>query len=126
MVLDVETDFSTPYNGMPYVPQNYDRQFHGPDAPAPSAGQQLQRARRAGDQLGRRGQGDSHRPHLGITSLDQGQRLRPVADAGRRRSVTLLDMVYAYSVMDNMGVMVGQPRPEAEQFDWATARWTRC
>ncbi|MCZ7673538.1 MAG: penicillin-binding transpeptidase domain-containing protein [Chloroflexi bacterium] len=30
MMLDVETDFGTPYNGVPYVPQNYDRQFHGP------------------------------------------------------------------------------------------------
>src|SRR5690606_13845620 len=30
MVLDVETDFGTPYNGIAYVPQNYDRRFHGP------------------------------------------------------------------------------------------------
>ena len=28
--VDVETDFGTPYNGIPYVPQNYDRRFHGP------------------------------------------------------------------------------------------------
>ena len=30
MVLDVETDFGTDYNGVAYVPQNYDRRFHGP------------------------------------------------------------------------------------------------
>ena len=30
MVLDVETDFSEANNGIPYVPQNYSRQFNGP------------------------------------------------------------------------------------------------
>ncbi len=30
MVLDVETDFGSDYDGTAYVPQNYDRKFHGP------------------------------------------------------------------------------------------------
>ena len=114
MVLDVETDFSEANNGIPYVPQNYDRQFHGPmrlrqalansyNVPA------VQVMSWVGVNKVLR---TAH--SLGINSLDQGSGSYGLALTLGGGEVSLLDMVYAFSVMDNMGVMVGQPRP-AEQ-----------
>ena len=115
MMLDVETDFGTPYNGVPYVPQNYDRQFHGPLRLREALGNSynvpaVQATSWVGvDKVIR----TAH--NLGITSLDKGANAYGLSLTLGGGEVTLLDMVYAYSVMDNMGVMVGQPRPEAEQ-----------
>ncbi|MCA9939503.1 MAG: transglycosylase domain-containing protein [Anaerolineales bacterium] len=115
MVLDVETDFGTPYNGVAYVPQNYDRRFHGPlsirralansyNVPA------VQVMSWVGvDNVIR----TAH--SLGITSLDQGANAYGLSLTLGGGEVKLLDMVYAFSVMDNMGVMVGQPIPEERQ-----------
>src|SRR5690606_15757355 len=114
MVLDVETDFSEANNGIPYVPQNYDRQFHGPmrlrqalansyNVPA------VQVMSWVGVNKVLR---TAH--SLGINSLDQGSGSYGLSLTLGGGEVSLLDMVYAFSVMDNMGVMVGQPRP-AEQ-----------
>ncbi|MCA9962152.1 MAG: hypothetical protein KC443_24120, partial [Anaerolineales bacterium] len=52
---------------------------------------------------------------LGITSLDAGPNAYGLSLTLGGGEVKLLDMVYAFSVMDNMGVMIGQPRAEAEQ-----------
>ncbi len=115
MVLDVETDFGTPYNGIPYVPQNYDHQFHGPmrlrqalansyNVPA------VQVLSWVGIPKVLR---TAH--SMGIDTLDQGNNAYGLALTLGGGEVTLLDMVYAFSVMDNMGVMVGQPRPEERQ-----------
>jgi membrane carboxypeptidase/penicillin-binding protein PbpC len=115
MVLDVETDFGTPFNGIAYVPQNYDRTFHGPmrlrtalansyNVPA------VQVTSWVGvDKVVRTARS------LGITSLDQPPNSYGLSLTLGGGEVKLLDMVYAFSVMDNMGVMVGQPRLEAEQ-----------
>lgn len=115
MVLDVETDFGTPYNGSPYVPQNYDRQFHGPmrlrqalansyNVPAVQVMSWLgvPKVLRTAHSMG-------------IDTLDQGNNAYGLPLTLGGGEVTLLDMVYAYSVMDNMGVMVGQPRPSEQQ-----------
>ena len=115
MTLDVETDFGTPYNGVPYVPVNYDRQYHGPvrlrnalansyNVPA------VQVMSWVGVNKVLR---TAH--SMGINSLDG-----PSTDYGLALTlgggeVTLLDMAYAYSVMNNMGMMVGQPVPDADQ-----------
>ncbi len=115
MVLDVETDFGTPYNGVAYVPQNYDRQFHGPmrlrEALASSFNvPAVQVMTWVGiDKVLR----TAH--SMGITSLDRGADAYGLSLTLGGGEVSLLDMAYAYSVMDNMGVMVGQPRPEAAQ-----------
>ncbi len=115
MVLDVETDFGTPYNGRAYVPQNYDRQFHGPMRLREALGNSynvpaVQVMSWVGvDKVIR----TAH--NLGITSLDEGPNAYGLSLTLGGGEVRLLDMAYAFSVMDNMGVMVGQPRPENEQ-----------
>lgn len=115
MVLDVETDFGTPYNGTPYIPENYDRTFHGPLSIRTALGSSynvpaVQVMSWVGVEKVLR---TAH--SMGITSLT-----KPGSDYGLSLTlgggeVTLLDMTYAYSVMDNMGVMIGQPRPEQTQ-----------
>jgi membrane peptidoglycan carboxypeptidase len=52
---------------------------------------------------------------LGITTLDQGPNSYGLPLTLGGGEVTLLDMAYAFSVMDNMGVMIGQPAPESER-----------
>jgi membrane carboxypeptidase/penicillin-binding protein len=115
MVQDVETDFGSDYDGVAYVPQNYDREFHGPlrlrqalansyNVPAVEVMSWV-----GVDKVIR----TAH--SLGINSLAQGaaQYGLPLTLGGGE--VTLLDMAFAFSVLDNMGVMVGQPVPEPEQ-----------
>ena len=115
MVLDVETDFGTPYNGIAYIPQNYDRQFHGPmrlrtalansyNVPAVEVMSWV-----GVDNVIR----TAH--SMGLTSLDQGNNQYGLALTLGGGEVRLLDMAYAFAVMDNMGAMVGQPRPEELQ-----------
>ncbi|HSM56307.1 MAG TPA: transglycosylase domain-containing protein [Candidatus Sulfomarinibacteraceae bacterium] len=113
MVLDVETDFGTPYDGVAYVPQNYDRTFHGPmrlrqalansyNVPAVEVTSWV-------------GVNNVIRTahSMGITSLnDNSYGLSLTLGGGE---VRLIDMVYAFSVLDNMGRMIGQPVPESEQ-----------
>jgi len=114
MVLDVETDFGTPTSGVPYVPQNYDRQFHGPmrlrEALANSYNvPAVQVMSWVGVNRVIR---TAH--SMGITSLEQSADYGLALTLGGGE-VTLLDMAYAFAVMDNMGVMVGRPRPAAAQ-----------
>jgi membrane peptidoglycan carboxypeptidase len=115
MMLDVETDFGTDYNGVPYVPQNYDRRFHGPirlrkalgnsyNVPAVEAMSWV-----GVDKVIR----TAH--SLGITSLDEGPNSYGLPLTLGGGEVKLLDMVYAFTVLDNMGVMRGQPVLESEQ-----------
>jgi membrane peptidoglycan carboxypeptidase len=114
MVLDVETDFSAANNGIPYVPQNYGRTFQGPmrlrqalansyNIPA------VQVMSWVGVNKVLR---TAH--SMGINSLNQGNSSYGLSLTLGGGEVTLLDMVYAFSVMDNMGAMVGQPRPAAQ------------
>ncbi|MBE2198503.1 MAG: transglycosylase domain-containing protein [Anaerolinea sp.] len=115
MVLDVETDFGTPYNGRAYVPQNYDRQFHGPMRLRQALGNSynvpaVQVMSWVGvEKVIRTAHG------LGITSLDGGPNAYGLSLTLGGGEVRLLDMAYAFGVMDNMGVMVGQPRPASQQ-----------
>lgn len=114
MLLDVETDFGAITNGIPYVPQNYDRHFHGPMRLRQALGNSynvpaVQITSWVGVEKVIR---TAH--SLGINSLDGSHTYGLSLPLGGGE-VTLLDMAYAYSVMDNMGVMVGQPRPEAQQ-----------
>lgn len=121
MVLDVETDFGTPYNGSAYIPLNYDRHFHGPMRIRQALGNSynvpaVQVMSWVGiDKVLR----TAH--SMGITSLDQPRSAYGLSLSLGGGEVSLLDMVYAYSVMDNMGVMVGQSRlPEAQRLGYRT------
>ncbi len=115
MVLDVETDFGTEYNGIAYVPANYDRQFHGPLSLRRALGNSynvpaVQVMSWVGvDNVIR----TAH--SMGITSLDEGASRYGLSLTLGGGEVKLLDMAYAFSVIDNMGVMVGQPVPESQQ-----------
>ncbi|MCI0394743.1 MAG: transglycosylase domain-containing protein [Chloroflexi bacterium] len=115
MVLDVETDFGTPYNGVAYVPENYDSRFHGPMRLRLGLGNSynipaVQVMSWVGvDRVIR----TAH--SMGITSLDKGPNSYGLSLTLGGGEVRLIDMVYAFAVMDNMGVMIGQPAPESQQ-----------
>lgn len=116
MVLDVETDFGTPYNGVAYVPQNYDRQFHGPMRIRQALANSYNVP--AVEVMSWVGVNNVIRTahSLGITSLEDnasGQYGLSLTLGGGE--VRLIDMVYAFSVLDNMGRMVGEPVPPEEQ-----------
>ncbi len=112
MVLDVETDFGTPYNGVAYVPHNYDRRFRGPlslrqalassfNVPA------VQVMTWVGLENVIR---NAHQ--LGLTTLDGGPNRYGLSLTLGGGEVRLLDMVYAFGVLANNGRMVGQPVAE--------------
>lgn len=108
LVWDVRTVFDDSPNP-PYVPENYDRKYHGPvllrDALANSynipAVKVLQ-------MVGVRSMlQTAHR--MGINSLDRDDYGLSLTLGGGE--VSLLDLTYAYSVFANNGVMAGKPVP---------------
>ncbi len=110
MILDVRTAF-VQENGAVYVPENYDRLYHGPVSLRDALAQSLNiPAIRVMDQVGvASALRTAHR--MGINGLDRGLNyygLNLVLGGGE---VTLLDHTYAYSVLANGGVMAGQPVP---------------
>jgi len=111
MFLDVRTAFQQP-TGYPYVPENYDRKYHGPqrlrlalarsyNIPAVAA---LQLA--GVDNVIR----TAHR--MGINTLDRGLDYYGLSLTLGGGEVRLLDMVYAFGVFANGGRMYGAPVPE--------------
>ena len=113
MVLDVRTAFPLE-TGISYVPENYDRSFRGPVSFRNSLAQSLnvpavQVMTWAGVENVLR---SAHR--MGINTLDGDQGVYGPALTLGGGEVTLLDMVYAYGVFANSGVMAGQPVPAAE------------
>lgn len=113
MVLDVETDFGTPYNGIAYVPQNYDRRFHGPMRIRQALANSYNVP--AVEVMSWVGVNNVIRTahSLGITSLDGGDYGLSLTLGGGE--VKLIDMVYSFAVLNNLGRMIGQPLPESEQ-----------
>ncbi|KAA3663474.1 MAG: hypothetical protein DWQ04_10590 [Chloroflexi bacterium] len=112
MVLDVETTFNT-INKAPFTPENATRQFHGPlrlrqafasDLYVPA----VQVMSWVGTNKVIR---TAH--SMGINTLDKGPYDLTLTQGGGE--VTLLDMIYAYGVIDNMGMMAGQSRPTSSQ-----------
>lgn len=113
MVLDVQTDFGTPYNGVAYVPQNYDRRFHGPMRLRQAFANSYNVP--AVQVMSWVGVNNVIRTahSMGITSLQGNDYGLSLTLGGGE--VRLLDMVYAFSVLDNMGRMIGRTRAEYEQ-----------
>jgi len=110
MFLDVRTAFQQTM-GYPYVPENYDRKYHGPqrlrlalarsyNIPAVAA---LQLA--GVDNVIR----TAHR--MGINTLNRGLDYYGLSLTLGGGEVHLLDMVYAFSVFANTGKMYGAPVP---------------
>ncbi|MBM4424106.1 MAG: penicillin-binding protein [Chloroflexi bacterium] len=110
MVLDVRTAFATG-TGIPYVPENYDRQFHGPVSLRIALARSYNVP--AVEMMSRVGVENvirtAHR--MGITTLDRESNFYGLALTLGGGEVSLLDMTYAYGVMDNRGQMAGQAIP---------------
>jgi hypothetical protein len=108
MFLDVRRAFAQP-SGNPYVPENYDRKYHGP--------QRLRKALAcsynipAVEALYLAGVDNvirtAHR--MGINTLDRGLDYYGLSLTLGGGEVRLLDMVYAFSVLANTGRMYGEP-----------------
>jgi penicillin-binding protein 1C len=112
VVYDVRTAFDDSPNP-PYVPEDYDRKYHGPvrlrvalasslNIPAVKV-LQMDGVRNVLDFAHTMGITDLNNEHYGLClTLGCGE-------------VKLLDMTYAYSVVANGGVMAGQPVPPDQQ-----------
>ncbi len=108
MLLDVRTPFALE-NGTIYVPENYDRSYHGPvsfrTALARSYNIPSIKVMEAV------GVGDAIRvaQRLGIRGLTRGTQFYGLSLVLGGGEISLLDHTYAYSVLGNQGVMAGQP-----------------
>ncbi len=111
MFLDVRKAFQQP-NGIPYVPENYDRKYHGPQR------LRLALARSynipAVEALSLAGVDNVIRTahKMGINTLNRGLDYYGLSLTLGGGEVHLLDMVYAFSVFANGGRMYGAPVPE--------------
>ncbi len=108
MVMDVRTAFPDPPNP-PYVPENYDRKYHGPVSMRQAlACSYNMPAVKVLSMVGVKNVIDTaHR--MGINTLNKDYYGLSLTLGGGE--VTPLDMAYAYSVFANGGVMAGQPVP---------------
>lgn len=113
VVYDVRTAFEDPPNP-PYVPENYDRKYHGPVRLRTALASSYNiPAVKVLDTVGIKNVLNmAHK--MGITTLDKNYGLALTLGGGE---VKLLDMTYAYSVLANHGVMAGQPVSETERRD---------
>ncbi len=108
MVWDVRTVFDDSPNP-PYVPENYDRRYHGPVTLRTALANSYNiPAVKVLEMVGVRDVlAMAHR--MGINTLNREDYGLSLTLGGGE--VTLLDMTYAYSVFANNGVMVGKPVP---------------
>ncbi len=110
MILDVRTAFVQP-DGSVYVPENYDRRYHGPVSLREALARSYNiPAIKVMEQVG---VADALRTahRLGINGLDRGVNYYGLSLVLGGGEVTLLDHTYAYSVLANGGVMAGEPVP---------------
>lgn len=111
MTLDVRTAFDVGSNE-PYVPENFDRQFHGPQSIRSALANSYNVP--AVEVLNWQGVDNVIRTAhiMGINTLDKGLNQYGLSLTLGGGEVTLYDMTYAYSVFGNMGVMRGRPTPD--------------
>jgi len=113
MFLDVRQAFQQP-TGYPYVPENYDRKYHGPQRMRLALARSynipaVEALELAGvDSVIR----TAHR--MGINTLDRGLDYYGLSLTLGGGEVYLLDMVYAFSVFANGGRMYGAPVLEGQ------------
>jgi membrane peptidoglycan carboxypeptidase len=115
MVLDVRTGFPQGGSLPDYVPENYDRRFHGPVSVRAALANSynvpaVQVTRWVGvDEVIR----TAHR--MGINSLNQDLNHYGLSLTLGGGEVNLLDLSYAYSVFANNGRMYGMPVPDRDR-----------
>jgi membrane peptidoglycan carboxypeptidase len=97
---------------VPYVPENYDRKYHGPVRLRNALARSYNIP--AVEALERAGIGNVIRlaQKLGITDLDRGLQYYGLALTLGGGEVKLLDMTYAYATIANGSTMIGAPRPK--------------
>ena len=107
MVLDVATDLSSS-TGESYQPQNEDGRFHGPLRLREALGSGYHvPAVQVASWVGMDKVVGTARS-LGLTTFEPGLNRYPLSLNVGGGEATLLEMTYAYAVLANMGVMVGQ------------------
>ncbi len=113
MALDVATDFGL--DGTPYVPQNGDGRFHGPMRLREALGNDYHvPAVQVASWVGMDKVITTAR-NLGLMTLAPGNNDLSLNLGGGEAA--LLDMTYAYAVLANMGVMMGQPGGNGRPLD---------
>jgi membrane peptidoglycan carboxypeptidase len=110
MTLDVRTAFDVG-SSQPYVPENFDRQFHGPQSIRSALANSYNVP--AVQVLSWVGVDNAIRTAhaMGLNTLDRGLDYYGLSLTLGGGETTLFDMTYAYGVFANMGVMAGTPTP---------------
>ncbi|HLH72576.1 MAG TPA: transglycosylase domain-containing protein [Chloroflexota bacterium] len=113
-VYDVKTAFDRGPGLSPYVPNNFDFQFHGPVTLREALASSLNiPAIKLLQRIGVHAMADTAHA-LGITTIQNPDRYGLTLTLGTA-DVTPLDLTYAYSVFANDGDMVGEPVPLQER-----------
>jgi len=107
---DVRTAFEQ-QGRPPYVPENYDREYHGPQRLRLALARSYNIPAVAALQLAGVDNVIRTAHHMGINGLDRGLEFYGLSLTLGGGEVQLLDMAYAFSVLANYGVMAGQPIP---------------
>jgi membrane carboxypeptidase/penicillin-binding protein PbpC len=113
MFLDVRQAFRQP-GGTPYVPENYDREYHGPQRLRPALARSYNIPAVAALEIAGVDSVIRTAHRMGINTLDRGLDYYGLSLTLGGGEVHLLDMVYAFSVFANNGKVYGAPLP-AEQ-----------
>ncbi|MEE8391351.1 MAG: transglycosylase domain-containing protein [Anaerolineae bacterium] len=114
MFLDVRTAFQQA-TGVPYVPENYDRKYHGPQRMRLALARSYNIPAVAALQLAGVGNVIRTAHRMGINTLNRGLDYYGLSLTLGGGEVHLLDMTYAFSVFANGGRMYGAPVPEGQR-----------
>jgi membrane peptidoglycan carboxypeptidase len=114
--LDVRTEFAQPGANPPvYVPEDYDRKYHGYQRMRMALAQSLNIPAVRAMEMAGVGNVIRTAHKMGITTLDQGLGYYGLALTLGGGEVKLLDETYAFGVLANNGNMAGAPIPEDRQ-----------
>lgn len=105
---DVRTAFPQP-GQPPYVPENYDRKYHGPQRLRLALARSYNIPAVAALQLAGVDNVIRTAHKMGINSLDRGTEYYGLSLTLGGGEVSLLDMSYSFSVFANYGKMIGKP-----------------
>ncbi|HET91929.1 MAG TPA: hypothetical protein ENN99_14505 [Chloroflexi bacterium] len=114
MFLDVRTAFQQA-SGAPYVPENYDRKYHGPQRMRLALARSYNIPAVAALELAGVDNVIRTAHRMGISTLNRGLDYYGLSLTLGGGEVHLFDMVYAFSVFANGGRMYGAPIPESER-----------
>ncbi len=114
MFMDVRTAFQQA-SGAPYVPENYDRKYHGPQRMRLALARSYNIPAVAALELAGVDNVIRTAHRMGINTLNRGLDYYGLSLTLGGGEVHLFDMVYAFSVFANSGRMYGAPIPESER-----------